>query len=75
MGDEYERRGRVRPSGLRMDACPTVTHGVTTPRCINCQNFNGCQGGNGICRVWQVVLPAQVASINRCEHWTAPVVR
>ena len=21
------------------------------PRCINCQNFNGCQGANGICRM------------------------
>ena len=41
-----------------------------TPRSVTCQNFNGCQGSSGTCRVWQVVLPAQVASSNRCEHWT-----
>lgn len=44
-------------------------------RYINYQNFNGCMGSNGICRIWQVLLPAQVAPCNRCEHWTAPAVR
>jgi len=48
---------------------------TTSARCVNCQNFHGCQRGSGICRVWQALLPIQVASSNRCEHWTAASVR
>jgi hypothetical protein len=45
------------------------------PRCINCQNFSGCKGKVGVCRVWQALLPPQVAATNCCEHWTALSVK
>lgn len=45
------------------------------PRCINCRNFCGCHGTAGVCRVWQALLPTQVAASNRCEHWTAASAR
>jgi hypothetical protein len=42
------------------------------PRCVNCKNFSGCQGEAGVCRVWQVLLPAPLAASGRCPFWTHP---
>jgi hypothetical protein len=39
------------------------------PRCSSCRNFLGCQAQAGLCRVWQVILPAGSASARTCPHW------
>ena len=60
---------------LPQGSAPLAQMPSVLPRRINCQNFCGCNGTAGVCRVWQALLPTQVASNNRCGHWTAPSLR
>jgi hypothetical protein len=67
--------GALTACALRWTTAQLAHMPPVLPRCINCQNFSGCNGTAGVCRVWQALLPTQVASSNRCEHWTALAVR
>ncbi len=44
---------------------------LTPPRCSSCRNLTGCAGAGGVCRVWQVMLNATMASQQNCPHWLA----
>ncbi len=44
---------------------------LTPPRCSTCRNLTGCAAAGGVCRVWQVMLNASIASQQHCPHWLA----
>ncbi|MFZ0407716.1 MAG: hypothetical protein WAM11_06355 [Cyanobium sp.] len=44
---------------------------LTPPRCSGCRNLSGCAASGGVCRVWQVLVHASVASQQHCQHWLA----